>query len=117
MPFSTLAAVGLEFAAKSEGAHFDLAPVFLAVNPAVTGFLPRLNVRVGNQFRAGILDSPIREFVQVKGIAIAQSPSLPADRVKRRGELCGGFSKSLSLLAIRFEAKPYRSVHNNISTP
>ena len=74
-------------------------------------------MQVGNQFRIGILDITIGELVQVEGIAIPQSPAFRADGIKGGRELRGGFGKSLSLLGIRFEAKPYRSVHDNMGIP
>lgn len=78
------------------------------------GFLPCLNVQVGDKFGAERFAIAVGEAVQGVGISFLESPALGADQIERLRKLTHRFQQGLSLLRCGIERQSQRSVHASI---
>lgn len=75
------------------------------------GFLPCLNVKVGDKGRVSLLTVPIGDFVKGERIAFFKSPANGADSVKGFRELMHRFFQGFCLFPCDTERYSYRSIH------
>jgi len=76
-----------------------------------TGFLPGLDMQVGNKSWLGILALAISQAMKSVGITCSLLPACTADGIKRLSELLNRLIKSFSLFLSRLELCLNRSIH------